>query len=696
MHDRPADRDGAAAAPAAPHYDDLGPAADTTSGHAAHESSCACPTTADLDGDGIAASSRRTFLRGAGVLGATAAATGLLGAAPAFAAPGAPGAPAGGNGGNSDDPYGQTTMSPAPRGTWNPDPDDPRFTVVVMPDTQYMFDQDRIHPRPMEASFRYVLDPAARRGGYDENIVFLAHLGDVTQNGRAEEYAAATKVFAMLDRAGASYGVLAGNHDVSADDQRGSTPYLDTFNPTRAGKSPSYHSSSPDGYNTSHIFRAGGRSWLLLSLDWRLSDKGFAWANGVIKDNPTLPVIVTTHEIVGSYDDGTAGLSDYGQQMWDRLIKDNDQVFLTLNGHYWPPGSTVMKNSAGNDVHLHITNYQDRYYGGAGMIRSYRFDLNRGRIDVTTFSPWMRELAAQGELNALAAQEIELTSPVDTFSMEIDFDRRFAGFAPVPPRAARPARRMVVPGTLAYWRFEGGTDGGDVAASTVVRDQAGHGNDLVVQQAPNSPAHALTWTGDHHPDQPAHGSLVLAGQGNPVSGSYFRTVDSAPLNSETFAHGYTFEVFFKVPADWDGGHNGWSAMLSRGGSAGKAGKSGPTSTAEEPVLTLSLSSSIELQWNAYPLNLPGATTAWSHLLQQEEWWHVAVVNDGRVSKMYVNGCEEGRNPSTPAVGLTSLGLPFLVGGYEWNGAIDQIFHGTIGDIRIVDRPLPISQFMNAR
>jgi hypothetical protein len=666
----------------------------------AHASGCACPTTADLDGDGVAAASRRTFLRGAGALGATAAATaaatGLLGATPALAAPASGGSrPSGAGRGDDQDPYGQTTMSPAPRGTWNPDPDDPRFTVVVMPDTQYMFDQDRIHPRPVEASFRYVLDPAARRG-YDENIVFLAHLGDVTQNGLAEEYAAATEVFALLDRAGASYGVLAGNHDVSGDDQRGRTPYLDTFTPARARRSPSYHSSSPDGYNTSHIFRAGGRRWLLLSLDWRLSDQGFAWANGVIKDNPALPVIVTTHEIVGSYDDGTAGLSDYGRQMWDRLIKDNDQVFLTLNGHYWPPGSTVMKNSAGNDVHLHITNYQDRYYGGAGMIRAYRFDLNRGRIDVSTFSPWMRELAARDELNSLAAQEIELTSPVDTFSMEIDFDRRFAGFAPVPPRQARPARRMVLPGTLAYWRFDVGADGADVPASTVVHDQAGRGNDLVVQQAPDSPAHALTWTADHHPDQPAHGSLVLAGQGNPVSGAYFRTVDGAPLNSETFADGYTFEVFFKVPADWDGGRNGWSAMLSRAGSAGRAGKSGPTTTAEEPVLTLSLSGSVELQWNAYPLNLQGATTAWSHLLQQQEWWHVAVVNDGRVSRMYVNGCEEGRNPSTPAVGLTTLGLPFLVGGYEWDGAINQVFHGTIGDIRIVGRPLPVSQFMNAR
>ncbi|WP_405974820.1 metallophosphoesterase [Streptomyces sp. NBC_00988] len=651
-----------------------------------HAAGCDCPRTADLDGDGVAASSRRTFLHRAGALGAGTATAGLLGAAPAYA----------NGGGRDDDPYGQTTMSPAPRGSWDPDPDNPRFTVVVMPDTQYMFDQDRIHPVPMEASFRYVLDPAGRAGGNDENIVFLAHLGDVTQNGLAGEYAAVTKVFDMLDRAGASYGVLAGNHDVSADDQRGRTPYLDTFSPARARKTPGYHSSSPDGYNTAHIYRAGGRSWLLLSLDWRLSAKGFTWANAVIAANPTLPVIVTTHEIVGSDEDGVAELSGYGQQLWDGLIKDNDQIFLTLNGHYWPPGSTVLKNSAGNDVHLHITNYQDRYYGGAGMIRSYRFDLDRGMIDVATFSPWIRELAEQGELNALAAKELELTSKVDYFSMEIDFEKRFAGFAPVPPRKSRPARRILLPGTLAYWRFdEGGTAGSDVASGTVVKDQAGHGNDLVLKTVPGTPAHALTWTADHHPDQPAHAGLVFAGQGNPVSGAYLQTVDRAPLNRETFARGFTFEVFFKVPADWDGGRNGWSSMLSRAGTAAQAGKNGPSATADEPVLTISLSSSVELQWNAYPLNQNGATTAWSHLLQQEEWWHVAVANDGRVSKLYVNGCEEGRNPTSTAVGLTTLDMPFLLGGYQWAGAVSQVFHGTIGDVRITDRALRPSQFMNA-
>jgi hypothetical protein len=70
---------------------------------------------------------------------------------------------------------------------------------------------------------------------------------------------------------------------------------------------------------------------------------------------------------IGSYDDNVfpyesgdpednAGLSDHGQTVWGKLVDDNDQVFLTVNGHYWPPGRTTKKNAAGNGVHMHIAN----------------------------------------------------------------------------------------------------------------------------------------------------------------------------------------------------------------------------------------------------------------------------------------------------------------------------------------------------
>jgi Calcineurin-like phosphoesterase len=257
------------------------------------------------------------------------------------------------------------SADPAPA-AFRPDPDSPRFTLVVMPDTQFMFDEDRGNPAPLDASLRWIL-----ANGPAHNIVFTAHLGDLTQNGQPGEFASIGNSLRLFDRTRTPYSVLAGNHDINSgtDDQRGPTPYLTEFGPRRFAGVPTFGGASPDGYNTYHVFRAAGRRWLLLALDWRLSPAGFAWAQSVLDRHRTTPTIVTTHEIAFADDDGEAHLSDYGRRLWDTLISRNDQIFLTAGGHFWPPGRTVLKNQAGHDVHVHITNYQDRYYGGAAMIR---------------------------------------------------------------------------------------------------------------------------------------------------------------------------------------------------------------------------------------------------------------------------------------------------------------------------------------
>lgn len=572
------------------------------------------------------------------------------------------------------------------------DSESPRFTLAVLPDTQYLFDADSADPAPLAATFRHLVGERSTR-----NIAFMTHLGDVTEHGTEDEITRAAATFRTI-HGKVPYSVLAGNHDISSgtDDQRGDTAYLAAFGPARYASMPTFRGASPDGYNSYHVLRAAGREWLVLALDWRVSDKGLSWAQGVLDAHPTLPAVLTTHDIAWADDDGKAQLSDNGTRLWDGLIRGNDQIFLALGGHYWPPGRTVLTNDADNDVHVHITNYQDRYYGGAAMIRTYRFDMRRDTIDVSTFSPWIRGMSA-GQVNELAGQERELTSPVDRFSMAIDFDRRFNAFAPVPPRPARPAKKMLTRDTLAYWRFDGGgADGSAIADGQVIRDLTGRGNDLVKQNVSGTPGTPLAWsTTEFHPDQPGHGSLRFTGQGHPVQGAWLQTVPNAPLNAETFQHGYTFEMFFKLPADWDSSQSAWSGLLSRWGMASEAGKSGGNTDPQEPIVTLSLSGGSELQWNVYPLNQPGASTAWSHLLPLGTWWHVAAVNDGKVNRLYVNGCEEGRNPSTPAIGLTTLNHSWLLGGYEYAGAINQIHNGWIGDVRITGRPLRTDEFMNA-
>ncbi|TMR93315.1 LamG-like jellyroll fold domain-containing protein [Nonomuraea basaltis] len=613
-------------------------------------------------------SSRRSFLLTTGLAGVGTAAIGLAGAPAASAA-----------------------SQEEEKRTWRPDAESLRFTVAVMPDTQYLFDNMSIHPEPVEASFRYLLDK-----GREENIVFMAHLGDLTENGLKHEFEPLGKTFELLDQQGLPYSVLAGNHDIdpSTDDQRGRTPYLDVFGPNRFRQSRTFKGASADGYNTYHVFRAAGREWLLLALDWRPSAGGIAWAQDVIKRNPKLPVILTIHELIYVDNYGEEGrFSEFGARVWDQLIAGNDQIFLALNGHFWPPARTTKQNATGHDVHLHITNYQDRYYGGSGMIRLYRFDLSRNTIDIETFSPWLLG-KDDDQLNLLERQEIEQTGPQDYFSVTIYFEQRFSGFAPVAPRPPRPATSQVIPGTVAYWRFDGGHgDGTPVADTERVIDLSGRGNDLTKVSVTGTPTNALTWSTHHHPDQPGHGSLYFDGNKNPLRGAYLQTAPSAPLNSATFSSGYTFEAFFKLPADWDPGQNGWAGLVSRQGRTGDAGKT--QGDPDEPIATLSLSTGPGLQWAICPLNQNGAVTNWGHDLTTETWWHVAVVNDGHHTIMYVDGCPVARNPSTEATGITTLGLRWLLGGYEYGGRLDQILHGWLGDVRIVDRALPVDQFMIA-
>ncbi|MCX4903601.1 metallophosphoesterase [Streptomyces sp. NBC_00878] len=288
------------------------------------------------------------------------------------------------------------------------DPESPRFVLAVLPDTQYLFDADSADPAPLRETFRHLVAERA-----EANIAFMTHLGDVTEHGTEDEIARAADTFRTI-HGKVPYSVLAGNHDIkSGDDQRGDSAYLAAFGPARYASMPTYRGASPDGYNTYHVLTAASRAWLVIALDWRASDRGLRWAQGILDAHPTLPAVLTTHDLAWSDDDGEAQLSDNGKRLWDGLIRGNDQIFLALGGHYWPPGRTVLRNDADNDVHVHITNYQDRYYGGAGMVRTYGFDLARGVIDVETFSPWLLARDA-GERSTLEAESIDASTAART------------------------------------------------------------------------------------------------------------------------------------------------------------------------------------------------------------------------------------------------------------------------------------------
>lgn len=135
------------------------------------------------------------------------------------------------------------STTPAEAAVRHFDEESPRFAIAVLPDTQYLFDQDSSDPAPLRQTFSYLAGERA-----DANIAFMTHLGDVTEHGSELEITLADRTFRALDGR-VPYSVLAGNHDInsSTDDQRGTTAYLKAFGPGRFRHEPTFGGASPDG-----------------------------------------------------------------------------------------------------------------------------------------------------------------------------------------------------------------------------------------------------------------------------------------------------------------------------------------------------------------------------------------------------------------------------------------------------------------
>ena len=131
-----------------------------------------------------------------------------------------------------------------------------KFSIAVIPDTQYLFDEDRYNPEVLTKTLQWIMEHQR-----EKNIVFTVQLGDIVNNGLPTEFAKASDVFKLFDNNDVQYGYSAGNHDINGslyDNVRGPSPYLNYFGPHRIAHQRSYCGATTDGYNTCHTFVGGG------------------------------------------------------------------------------------------------------------------------------------------------------------------------------------------------------------------------------------------------------------------------------------------------------------------------------------------------------------------------------------------------------------------------------------------------------
>ena len=252
------------------------------------------------------------------------------------------------------------------------------------------------------------------------------------------------------------------------------------------------------------------------------------------------------------------------------------------------------------------------------------------------------------------------------------------------------------PSIVADWKFSkqyvksGTLENGNM----IIEDASQNGNDLELVTTGDSTSpeleNIMKWSEEDYDQKENIDSIQFNNYKKAPVGRYFRTTEDAPINSEEFNNGFTVEAIFKLPSNFNSRLHSWMGMLTRQGQAADLNK---TEGEKEILTTLSVSSDQEIQWTSHPSNQNYNVTNWSRSLNNDEWVHLAIVNDGETTTLTVNGVSD-YGKSEEVIGIATVeGKGWNIGASEWGNELDALFAGNIQEIRIADEALTEKEWL---
>jgi hypothetical protein len=291
-------------------------------------------------------------------------------------------------------------------------PAEQSFTVVLLPDTQNYAEK---YPETYIAQTLWI-----RKQLREDNIKFAIHLGDIVQNPTQKpEWENASRAMEIIDGV-VPYSMVPGNHDMIVA-SRDSTLYNQFFSPARfAGRK--WYGGHMDQTNDNNycFFEAGGMKFMVISLEFAPRDSALEWAADVAGRHPDHRVIVATHCYMRPEGRDNVCATDYklagncGEQIWQKLIRRQPNIFLVVSGHVLGIGLQTSINDSGGQVIEMLADYQGLPNGGDGWLRSLRFEPAENKIHVATYSPLLDETN---------------NDPKETFSMDYEMTAEPVGSA---------------------------------------------------------------------------------------------------------------------------------------------------------------------------------------------------------------------------------------------------------------------------
>lgn len=251
------------------------------------------------------------------------------------------------------------------------------FQLIIIPDTQWASQK---WPELTRKMTEWIVENRKK-----ENIKYVLQVGDLVQVGSSEqEWKNIDSSFKVLDNK-VPYIVAVGNHDYDRINPPKSTVLFNRYFPVdRFKKMKGFGGSYPEGTNTNsyHTFKAEGKKWLILSLNFSPDEKEIAWGNQVIKSNPDYQVILLTHSYL------THTKRDViGDTLWNNLLRSYPNVSIAFCGHL----STVHFKSEGdngNTVCEMLFDWQnDRDPEPNSYLAIINIDPKAGIISARSYSP---------------------------------------------------------------------------------------------------------------------------------------------------------------------------------------------------------------------------------------------------------------------------------------------------------------------
>ncbi len=338
------------------------------------------------------------------------------------------------------------------------------------------------------------IDRAHKARGFEltPNPFFAAEI-EWTPKTASIEIPKAIEGYQIIHDAGLPFGVAPGNHDYDAMwSVKGYPPNvrkppreltmtvedlgllhiggLDNFRSAFGDDKPFfkdkpwYVSSFNGGANSAQIFSAGGYRFLHFALEMQANDDVLAWVESVIAQHVGLPTIISTHDYLDPRGERAANpivdlnradpdFHNSAEELWQKLISQQDQIFLVLCGHHHGQSNRVDKNIYGHEVYQILADYQDRGQAGLdngqplspythqpvgtgdGWFRLMSFTLagNEPQVQVTTYSTHYRTTSSDLESYAEWYRSHEQPTMTDKefyaaeeFTIELsDFHQRF-------------------------------------------------------------------------------------------------------------------------------------------------------------------------------------------------------------------------------------------------------------------------------